>query len=65
MDPEANLTEQRTIVRRIQAEADRARYPDQYVPSGRDAIRLAELVDAMDRWLCNGGFPPPVWTAFA
>ena len=52
MDPNANLSEQLGCARRILAE-DGA-HPD-------DAIRLAELVEALDVWLSSGGFLPDRW----
>lgn len=55
MDPTANLAEQRAIVARIigndETEGD---------PSA-DWSRLAELVDALDTWIRNGGFLPEQW----
>ena len=52
MDPDANLLEQRQIVQRMLSadEVDTA-----------DALRLAELVDALDLWLSRGGFRPRRW----
>jgi len=62
MDPNANLKEQREIAAKIIADDDRG-------PIGAlkskidpdDAARLAELVQAMDEWLCKGGFKPKGW----
>lgn len=55
MDPNANLKEQRRIVKRLQDDTlnadDRLHY----------AERLADLVEALDNWLSNGGFPPTDW----
>jgi hypothetical protein len=48
MDPEANLKEQLDIALRIEkGEVDLA-----------GAMRLAELVLALDEWRLNGGFDP-------
>ena len=52
MDPNANLEEQRRIVKR---NLDGK-------PEPGDANRLAELVDVLDTWLSGGGFLPRVWT---
>jgi hypothetical protein len=30
-------------------------------PTGFDAQELIEAVDALDAWLCKGGFPPRDW----
>jgi hypothetical protein len=55
MDPNANLAEQRRIVARINEE--------QYSAKDLiyDAIRLAELVQALDEWIAKGGFLPTAW----
>jgi len=54
MDPDANLREQRELTERMLD-------PDsQYVDSG-DALRLAELVEALHEWLSKGGFMPQEW----
>lgn len=51
MDPDANLREQRVMAHRL--------------VNGRgkpgDAERLAQLVEALDNWLCRGGFLPATW----
>ncbi len=52
MDPDANLTEMRELASTL---ADVPERPT-------DAARLAELVQAMDEWLCKGGFRPLAWT---
>ncbi len=51
MDPTANLSEQREIVKRMLA----AEHFD------TDAMRLAELCKALDDWLTGGGFKPAPW----
>jgi len=55
MDPDANLKEQREISERI---LDGTKHD-----TGYDAVRLAELVQALDEWLSKGGFPPHAWHA--
>lgn len=50
MDPLANLNEQRALVVTMLSDND-------YIDSG-DAVRLAELVMALDEWRTNGGFDP-------
>lgn len=55
MDPNANLAEQQLLAARILD-------GDDYVDSG-DAVRLAELVQAMDEWIKKGGFLPTEWQA--
>jgi len=55
MDPNANLEEQRRIVQRML-------YGDEHNPPlEEDAVRLAELVEALDGWLDKGGFLPDAW----
>jgi hypothetical protein len=55
MDPNANLREQKEITERML-------HPDsEHVDSG-DAIRLAELVEALDEWIRKGGFLPSAWS---
>lgn len=58
MDPNANLKEQREIVARMLD--DDAESPDGFA---NDATRLAELVQALDEWLTNGGFLPSEWSS--
>lgn len=66
MDPDANLREQRSIVRRIHAINDSAS-PDGNITPGQLteleglASRLAELVEALDEWILGGGFYPEPW----
>jgi len=52
MDPNANLTEQRQIAKAILADPDAHTY---------GAVRLAELVEALDEWIGRGGFLPTEW----
>ncbi len=55
MDPEANLKEQRELTAYLLAsDAD----DDIIAEKGR---RLAELVDALDGWIVQGGFLPRRW----
>ena len=55
MDPNANLKEQRELVRKINngelTETELA----------EAAERLGELVEALDQWMVNGGFAPRDW----
>lgn len=55
MDPNANLEEQREI--RAQILEGRGNF----YANPQHAIRLAELSEAMDTWLTNGGFLPTAW----
>ena len=48
MDPNAALTEIRSILARNDLELP-------------DYERLAELTEALDKWLSNGGFLPDAW----
>lgn len=52
MDPNANLREQITLASRIIY--DEGANPD-------DAVRLAELVEALHEWIDRGGFLPDRW----
>lgn len=51
MDPNSNLDEQRRIRDRILNGTDTA----------VDAMRLAELSEALDEWIKGGGFLPVSW----
>lgn len=51
MDPEENLKEQLRISERIQKGEQ----------TTGDAMRLAELVEALDEWIRKGGFLPSPW----
>jgi hypothetical protein len=57
MDPDANLQEQRRIAERLLDDNQRH---DPYHRE-QDALRLAELVQALDEWITKGGFLPPSW----
>lgn len=50
MDPDANLEEQLRLVERLLKKMD-----------VHDALRLVELVEALDGWISNGGFLPKRW----
>jgi hypothetical protein len=50
MDPHANINEQRALVASLLD-------GDDYIDTG-DAVRLAELVLALDQWRTDGGFDP-------
>lgn len=54
MDPDANLKEQLDLARSIQKSQD-------MVEASMDALRLAELVEALDEWVRRGGFLPERW----
>jgi hypothetical protein len=73
MDPNACLEELRLLVLAQQNEPEdveqsvRLRYlrkrERETLPVGRraDPARMAELFDALDKWLVRGGFPPTAW----
>ena len=52
MDPNTNLQEQRRIAKAILADPDAQTH---------GAVRLAELVEALDEWISRGGFIPATW----
>ena len=54
MDPNSNLKEQLHLAQHI------INTDDPTVRVGA-AIRLAELVEALDEWLRRGGFRPAAW----
>ena len=54
MDPTANLEEQREITARMLDEES------EHIDTG-DAVRLAELVQALDEWIIGHGFLPQEW----
>lgn len=62
MDPDANLAEQRRLaaglIDALDAE-DTATMSDVAI----QALRLAELVQALDEWMTGGGMRPRGWTA--
>jgi len=61
MDQNANLAEQREIVARILIQDEDSPYWNTGDSEG-DAMRLAELTQAMDEWLTRGGFLPVDWS---
>lgn len=69
MDPDSNLAEQREIVKRINAIIDAPDPVTDALTADRSAeleslaIRLAELVEALDQWLSADGFLPEDWRA--
>ena len=54
MDPDANLNEQLVIAMTMLDKES------EHIDTG-DAVRLAELVLALDEWLRRGGFLPKQW----
>lgn len=59
MDPNANLEEQRRLVAWLTSAADCLDVDDAEFEA--KAMRLAELVEALDIWLCRGAFAPSAW----
>ena len=59
MDPNSNLIEQLAIARQIVADVD-AEQPAFDWPF--NAVRMAELVIALDEWIRKGGFLPDGWS---
>jgi hypothetical protein len=56
MDPDANLKEQRELVRDIRRYIENeGRAPTD------DTDRLVDLVEALDEWIVKGGFLPRDW----
>jgi hypothetical protein len=58
MDPTANLREQLKLANRLAMGTARNDSPEARLD---DAIRLADLVLALDQWLTKGGFSPERW----
>jgi hypothetical protein len=56
MDPNATLKELRELAQ--PTELDKL---DTF-ELGRRLERMSELVEALDGWLCHGGFLPDAWT---
>jgi len=68
MDPNANLAEQRHLIRSINAMNDRSTDDGQLQAQDRtqyeaDCNRLAELAQALDGWITRGGCLPIAWIA--
>ena len=67
MDPDANLREQRAIAVDVMAiwdnsDAETCGFTEeQQGELTEHAIRLAELVQALDQWISRGGFLPQPW----
>jgi hypothetical protein len=57
MDPNANLAEQLVLAKKL-LDSDDDSTDCQFCDS---AERLAELVQALNEWIRNGGFLPEVW----
>lgn len=62
MDPDANLKEQLALAESIIEQAD-SDDSDGDMPQidTHDAVRLAELVLAINEWISRGGFLPQQW----
>lgn len=58
MDPNENLKESLAISKRIINNFDK---DGASAVDWADAVRLAELVKALDGWISNGGFLPGRW----
>jgi hypothetical protein len=64
MDPNANLEELREVANWLRANEDNLRADD----AGDAALviekaaRAAELLEALDAWICRGGALPRRWT---
>lgn len=68
MDPNANLTEMRKLAAKLveacvpgAAFSDSTHGPNDLLSFETDVNRLAELVEALDEWLTQGGFLPHAW----
>ena len=57
MDPNATLREIRKLVEEIQ----RRTLDEEECNVSDDFVRLAELTQALDEWICKGGFLPNEW----
>jgi hypothetical protein len=59
MDPDENIREQLELADEIESIADNEdRDTDDLLTLERKAVRLAELVKALDAWRKTGGFDP-------
>lgn len=58
MDPNANLAEQRRMAKCIIRQMDDRDPPGDIAGN---ALRLAELVQALDHWISMGGILPEKW----
>ncbi len=63
MDPDANLLETRELVQSLIAQLDDTDDDGEPIDAidTDDVDRLCELVQALDVWLCHGGFLPKDW----
>ena len=60
MDPTSNLREQLQIAKEFLKMSDQSDGGGIDFPE-TDVLRLAELVEALDGWIRNGGFLPAPW----
>ena len=58
MDPDSNLEEQRRLYKKL-LNGQCSGWPRGRLEA--DAFRLAELAEALDVWIQNGGFLPKRW----
>lgn len=66
MDPTANLAMQRALAAEANKIRDRCNDDGTFEAADADRLRdiameLAELVEALDNWISNGGFMPDQW----
>lgn len=61
MDPDANLNEQRQLKLELDQMGYSAANPTHQMRRIEKLERLAELAEAMDQWLSDGGFLPLPW----
>lgn len=56
MDPDANLKEQRQLLKKVEEALD-----SNEPLANSDLERLLELTTGLDEWLSHGGFLPAAW----
>ncbi len=61
MDPTANLKEQRNLVKLIICLGETPSQAGDEAALARYAARLADLVEALDEWIRDGGSIPRQW----
>lgn len=61
MDPNANLEEMRQLAAAILAMTVEQAGETETADLHADAVRLSELVEALDGWISGGGFLPKAW----
>ncbi len=61
MDPNANLSQQLTLARKLAEGCPHESHEDMYGWYQDKADRLADLVLSLDEWLRKGGFIPTAW----